>query len=207
MVSEAQAAIDEARRSGDIQKLQAVLIAEADKREKQIVEGAGDYLERCREIAAISFLRGDIDEASRRIDSILRLVPSDLDALNRWGHSHSLRGLLPAAEHCYQRVLELSADDEAGQAVAYGNLGNVYQTRGDLDAAEDMHKKALGLDEKLGRLEGMAATYSNLGVVYQKRGDLKSARDLWTRSRDLYAKIGMPHMVKKLQDWLDSLAP
>jgi hypothetical protein len=37
------------------------------------------------------------------------------------------------------------------------------------------------------------------------RGDLKEARTLWTRSRDLYEKIGMPHMVAKIQKWLDEL--
>ena len=37
-----------------------------------------------------------------------------------------------------------------------GNLGAVAITRGDLDAAEDYHKRALAIDEKLGRLEGQA---------------------------------------------------
>jgi len=51
----------------------------------------------------------------------------------------------------------------------------------------------------------MAKAYSNLGVIYKERGDFKQARDLWTRARDLSAKIGMPHMMKQVQDFLDSL--
>ncbi len=57
----------------------------------------------------------------------------------------------------------------------------------------------------LGRLEGMATDCGNLGLIYQTRGDLKEARTLWTRARDLYEKIGIPHKVAKMQDWLDEL--
>ena len=39
-------------------------------------------------------------------------------------------------------------------ANAYGNLGNIYQTRGDLDRAEDMYQKALKLNEELGQQGG-----------------------------------------------------
>ena len=35
----------------------------------------------------------------------------------------------------------------------------------------------------------------------------RNARQHWTKARDLHAKIGMPHMVKPMQEWLDSLPP
>ena len=41
-------------------------------------------------------------------------------------------------------------------ASEYGNLGLIYQTRGELDRAEEMHKKSLAIEEKLGNEEGMA---------------------------------------------------
>jgi len=34
---------------------------------------------------------------------------------------------------------------------------------------------------------------------------LDKARKLWTKALDLFAKIGMPHMVEKVQGWLDGL--
>ena len=37
-----------------------------------------------------------------------------------------------------------------GMASAYGNLGTVYQIRGDLTQAEAMYRKALELSETLG---------------------------------------------------------
>jgi hypothetical protein len=51
----------------------------------------------------------------------------------------------------------------------------------------------------------MAADYGNLGLIYQTRGDLDRAREFWTRALDLYQKVGMPHMVDKVQGWLDAL--
>ena len=60
-----------------------------------------------------------------------------------------------------------------------------------------MHRKALEIDEKLGRLEGMAIHYGNLGLVYEQRGDpqVPKAREYWVRAREprVFAKIGMPH--------------
>ncbi len=68
-----------------------------------------------------------------------------------------------------------------------------------------MHRKSLEIDQRLGQLEGVAHGYANLGSIYRERGDLGSAREHWIQSRDLFAKIGMPHMVAKVESWLDGL--
>ncbi|MCP4251337.1 MAG: tetratricopeptide repeat protein, partial [bacterium] len=187
---QAKAAIEEARKSGDATKLQAALIAQADRRQQQIRDDAADYLELCREIAAIAFLRGDLDEARKRLEAINRLIPNDLDAINRLGHIHRVQGRLDEAERSYRRVLDLSADDETGRAVAYGNLGLIYLTRGDLDQAEEMHGKALDIEEKLGRLEGMANQYGNLGLIHQTRGDLDQAEEMHRKALEIFEKLG-----------------
>ncbi|MCH8805798.1 MAG: tetratricopeptide repeat protein, partial [Planctomycetes bacterium] len=82
-----------------------------------------------------------------------------------------------------------------------------HKARGELDEAERMHRKALEINEKLGRLEGMAIQYANLGGVQEQRGDLAGARKLGTKARDLYARIGMPRMVAQMQSALDGLPP
>ena len=73
------------------------------------------------------------------------------------------------------------------------------------DQAEAMHRKSLEINEQLGRLEGIASDYRNLGTVYKHRGNLAAAREHWTKARDLFAQIDMPHMVAKVQAWLDEL--
>jgi tetratricopeptide (TPR) repeat protein len=107
----------------------------------------------------------------------------------------------------FNKLLEIAQQqaDKSAEAVALGNLGIVYGTRGDLDRAEEMHKKSLEIDTKLGRLEGMANQYGNLGIVYETRGDLKTARELWTTARDLFQRLGALHMVEKVQGWIDDL--
>jgi len=86
-----------------------------------------------------------------------------------------------------------------------GNLGLIYRTRGDLDRAEEMHRKSLAIEEKLGRIEGMASDYANLGSVYKKRGDQAKAHEYWQLAKETYAKAQMPHMAKKMQDLIDGL--
>ena len=49
--------------------------------------------------------------------------------------------------------------------VAYGNMGNIFQTQGDLDKAMQMVQKALDINEALGRKEGMASDYGNMGNI------------------------------------------
>jgi hypothetical protein len=51
----------------------------------------------------------------------------------------------------------------------------------------------------------MANQYDNLASVAKDRGDTARARELWRKSRELYERIGMPHMVRRVQDWLDEL--
>jgi len=67
-------------------------------------------------------------------------------------------------------------------AAGTGNLGLIYRTRGQLDRAEEMHKKALAINEKLGRQKGMANQYGNLGAIYQTRGELDRAEEMHKKS-------------------------
>ena len=72
----------------------------------------------------------------------------------------------------------------------YGNLGLIYRMRGELDRAEAMHKKALAIDEKLGRQDGMANEYGNLGLLYQMRGELDRAEAMYKKALAIDEKLG-----------------
>ena len=90
-------------------------------------------------------------------------------------------------------------------ATHYGNLGVIHLTRGELDQAEEMHRKSLAIEVKLGRLEGMASDYGNLGLIYRKRGDTNKAREYWGKALDLFKKVGMAPEIEKVRGWLDEL--
>ncbi|MGH8566008.1 MAG: tetratricopeptide repeat protein [Gammaproteobacteria bacterium] len=78
-------------------------------------------------------------------------------------------------------------------AIGTADLGLIYGTRGELERAEEMHKKSLAINEKLGRQEGMASVYGNLGVIYGTRGELERAeRCSRRRSRSSKRSVQRP---------------
>ncbi|MEK6676120.1 MAG: tetratricopeptide repeat protein [Planctomycetota bacterium] len=157
--------------------------------------------------------RGDLDQAETMLRKSLAINEKlgRLEGMaNQYcflGDVYFTRGDLDHAENMHRKSLAINEklDRLEGIASDYGNFGAIYLTRGVLDQAETFLRKSLAIEEKLGRLEGMARQYANLGSVAGQRGDRKTARELWVKSRDLYAKIGIPHMVKQLQEGLDKL--
>ncbi|MFK7785900.1 MAG: tetratricopeptide repeat protein, partial [Crocinitomicaceae bacterium] len=72
----------------------------------------------------------------------------------------------------------------------------IQKARGDLDGAEEMYKKSLAIEEKLGHLEGMASDYGNLGLVFQARGDLDGAEELYKKSLEIGNKSGFKEIIE-----------
>jgi tetratricopeptide (TPR) repeat protein len=77
-----------------------------------------------------------------------------------------------------------------GLAAAWGNMGLVYQTRGDLDKALEYYNKALKIDQELGRKEGLAIQYGNMGNVYQTRSDLDKALEMYNQALEIAIEMG-----------------
>jgi len=92
-------------------------------------------------------------------------------------------------------------------AKEYGNLGVIYRTRGELDKAEEMHKKSLEINDRTGCYGEMAIQYSNLGAIYEKRGDLGKVREYWEKARDLFKKMGLANEAKEVEGWIEGLGP
>jgi tetratricopeptide (TPR) repeat protein len=59
--------------------------------------------------------------------------------------------------------------------IAYVNLGQLYEQRGDVGRAESAYRRALQLDE------GTPKAYNNLGVVLAGRRDFAGAREMFER--------------------------
>ena len=92
-----------------------------------------------------------------------------------------------------------------GMAYAYGNLGIVLQVRGDPDGAEQMYRKSLEINERLGHLEGMASDYGNLGNVLQVRGDLDGAEKMYRKSLETAERLGSSRLSTHAKSLLSSL--
>ncbi len=91
------------------------------------------------------------------------------------------------------------------EAMALGNLGILYMTRGDLDRAEEMYRKSMELDEALGRKEGMASQYGNLGNLYQIRGEIDRAEEMYRKSLELFREVGAAPQIERVEQWLADL--
>ncbi len=68
----------------------------------------------------------------------------------------------------------------------YGNVGIIYQMRGDLSRAEEMHEKSLAIELELGHKQGVAQDCGNLGKLYEERGEMGQAVTYWRKSLRFY---------------------
>ncbi len=182
---DAARALQELRKSGDMSRLQELLIKDRDEHRDALIQ-------RNREITAVAYLRGEIDVAIEAVDEILKFHPEDLFAINQRGNIHKLRGELDEGEDCYQRVLELAiaTNNNRAQAAALGNLGLVYRRRGELDKAEEMLQKTLEIMKKIGNQKGIASAYGNLGLIYRGRGELDNGEAMLQKTLEIMKKIG-----------------
>ena len=53
-----------------------------------------------------------------------------------------------------------------------------------------MYRKALVIDEALGRKEGIASVYGNLGILYKTRGELDRAEEMFQKALAINEALG-----------------
>ncbi len=92
----------------------------------------------------------DSNKALKAYQEAVKLDSSNSDGWNRLGHILKRTGRMEEAEKAYKQVLELAGDDKSIKAVAYGNLGIIHKTRGDLDKACESWRKSLKLFSEIG---------------------------------------------------------
>jgi len=149
-------------------------------RESPLVENAWRLAEEGRLAEAeVEFSRSVVGSSS----------PAPLVAYGRFLHR---LGRLDQARVLLEGAIKIAREskDQAGLALAYGRLGVVFRVRGDLAAAEEMCRKSLEIEERLGRLEGMANQYGSLGSVLRTRGDLAAAEEMYRKSLAISEQLG-----------------
>ncbi|WP_415717640.1 tetratricopeptide repeat protein [Maridesulfovibrio sp.] len=145
--------------------------------------------ENYRRIGALDFMNNP-KEAVKAYEKSVELDPDNVVGWNRLGVLHKLLGNLKLAGDAFNEVLQLSNSDKSIKAVAYGNLGVIRQTQGDLEGAEEFQLKALEIDKELGSKEGMAIRYGNLGLIRKTQGDLEGAEELYLKALDVFKELG-----------------
>jgi tetratricopeptide (TPR) repeat protein len=94
----------------------------------------------------------------------------------------------PDVQEQYLAQAEKSGDRN-GMARALGNLGDIYQTRGDHAAAERYSRRALALYEALGDKSGIGETLNDLGNLFLSRKDLNTAIDYFGRAIQAFEAV------------------
>ena len=186
--------IETAAKKGNSRAEEALNLADPEKAQLALIaireEKSEEVLELDRQIAAIAFLRGDINEAKYRLESILKEMPNDFDAINRLGGIHRLQGDWLAADASYSRLLKIADGNASKTSVAYGNLGLLYHSQGKLDLAEKMCNKSLDLCTMINARNAMACNFGNLGIIHYSRGNLDIAEKMNNKALAMHKELG-----------------
>ena len=172
------------------------ILGQIGEKEKKEYHGraAEVYREKLRK-AKKEQIKPDELAAERLVEHVLEAEGKNafVDAfVNECFEALSNLGLLDTAIGLSERVLKVVKDGSEEESAVVGNLGLIYRTRGELDKAEQMHRRALEIDEKLGLLKGMASDYGNLGLIYRTRGELDKAEQMLRKTLEIFEKLGLP---------------
>ncbi len=108
-------------------------------------------------------------------DSNLSELQKQARAYRSQGWEMQQIGNLEAAISLYQKAIEL----DPSYAVAYNDLGVIYEANGAVDMAEDNYLKAIKIDPNY------LSPYANLALLYENKRDLEKAAFYWKKRADL----------------------
>ena len=77
-----------------------------------------------------------------------------------------------------------------GEGIAYGELGNVYNSLGEYVKAGEYYEKALVINMEIGDRKGEGTIYGNLGTVFYSLGEYVKAKEYLEKSLVISMEIG-----------------
>ena len=132
-------------------------------------------------MAWIRFRQGQLEEATAVAQSVIEsLGPDNEDdpitlakVFNTLGGISWQQGHREAAVDYVNRSLQLyeRVGYLWGMAIAYGNLGILYDVLGDWLQAADYHERAYTLQQTIGDIESQARSFDNLGLLHMVMGE------------------------------------
>ncbi len=176
---------------------QALMAAPNAAARAKLLDANGPLENGGAKVVALLLNAGERAGQAGRFEDGLRLVAVALEVAERLGlprqvaWCHLFRGLVlhsaaqwPEAITAYEEALRRfqAAKNRAGEAAAYGNLGNAYNRFSQWARAIECHQQCLAIAQELKdrRSEGLA--YGGLGTAYQGLGQ-------WARAIEYHQKL------------------
>jgi tetratricopeptide (TPR) repeat protein len=109
-----------------------------------------------------------------------------------WTPPHPLFGHYDLAlDHYHQSIkINKKRGDDKGVAASLGQIGRIYEERGDYDAALEQYEKAKEAFERIGDTKNTAVALHQIGRIYEERGNYEAALEHYRRSLEIKEKIG-----------------
>ncbi len=135
------------------------------------------------------------EEAIAKLQSCLPLASADREKaaiLNMVGTIQYNIGATLDAEKSFSEMIKITqqANLEPALAIAYGNMGLIYEVRGEFDKAMDYHKRALEINQGIENLQALAQNYGNLGNIYHNLNEFSKALEYHKKALEIDKRIG-----------------
>ena len=144
------------------------------------------------------------DAQNRNIDSLLTLIDTDKQDTNQVNHLNKLsREYINIGEYDNSlkygnKALALASSLSVGNrrgwhkgmAIAYNNIGVIYNKKGNYFEALKKHYAALKVREEIGDKNGIANSYNSIGIIYNNQGNYPKALKSYFLTLKIKEEIG-----------------
>jgi len=131
-------------------------------------------------------------------------VRGEGSALANMGNAYVQLGEYRKAIRLYEKALEIARriGDMRGEGSDLANMGLAYADLGEYRKAIGLYEKALEIARRIGDVRGEGSDLANMGLAYASMGDKEEAAQAFARSKAIFARLGLPHMVSKIEEMM-----
>jgi len=183
--------------SSAIAELRRMIFAEPDRHEKERFETALKKLE-----------KGDSGEAAAIFDAVFDSLKIEMKTS---GESYRELRRRAAMSACHAGIVQYlndtplaltafirAAEFDPDNPQLWSMLGAVWMRLGELDNAENLLRRAFGMQRDPAEKAQLASDMANLGGLYAGKEDYSKACDFWRRARSLYAGTGQDERLERV---------
>jgi tetratricopeptide (TPR) repeat protein len=156
----------------------------AEKKRRASLSSGLESMQDCKYDEAIGFFRECLASSTKQSEKVALLILI--------GNCFLSTSRLKEAEEQYREAETAAREsaDKEGLSTSLGNIGIVYQIKGDLDKALENYQQALKIHREIGDRYGEANSLGNLGNVYQIKGELNKALENYKQALKIDGEIG-----------------